>query len=239
MIRGLILVFCSVLLVSCDSNSEEKGAQIILKSIEVHGGQEGFRNLKSISFYKTTRLFSEDGSLESESLQKQSFQFQPNYLVNISWEEQDAKHQITYDRKEVVKMVNETIIKDAATIEKALQTALSAEYVFFQPFDLLNNDAQLSYAGTQMLRDSLKTSVVNVRYKNDTAESDIWNYYFDKEYRLVGASVEHNNRISLIENLEFQTHHGLLFNRHRKSYFVDSLLRKKYLRAEYFYEIIE
>ncbi|MFT4669337.1 MAG: hypothetical protein ACI9HJ_000909, partial [Ulvibacter sp.] len=53
------------------------------------------------------------------------------------------------------------------------------------------------------------------------------------------ASVKHNNRISLIENLEFQSYKGLLFNKVRKSYFVDSLFQKKQLRAEYRYDIIE
>jgi hypothetical protein len=54
---------------------------------------------------------------------------------------------------------------------------------------------------------------------------------------LVAASVQHNNQISLIENLDFQTHKGMLFNKVRKSYFVDSELGNKQLRAAYRYDI--
>jgi hypothetical protein len=90
-----------------------------------------------------------------------------------------------------------------------------------------------------MIRDSIETSVVAIKYEDDSPSSDSWRYYFDEKYRLVAASVKHNNRISLIENLEFQSYKGLLFNKVRKSYFVDSLFQKKQLRAEYRYDIIE
>ena len=90
-----------------------------------------------------------------------------------------------------------------------------------------------------MLRDSIETSVVAIKYKDDSPSSDAWRYYFDENYRLVAASVKHNNRISLIENLDFQTYKDMLFNKVRKSYFIDSLFQKKQLRAEYQYDIID
>ena len=90
-----------------------------------------------------------------------------------------------------------------------------------------------------MIGDSIETSIVAVRYENDTPSSDSWRYYFDENYRLLAASVKHNNRISFIDNLEFQTYKGILFNKVRKSYFVDSLFQNKQLRAAYHYDIIE
>ena len=192
-----------------------------------------------MSFSKTTRLYKEDGLLESETVQKQSFQLQPDYLLKIKWEQGLVNHEIIYDGITTLKKENDSVIEDSIEVEKAARTALAADYVFFQPFRLLDKDTQLSYKGIQTINDSIETSVVGVSYNDDIASSDTWKYYFDTEYRLVAASVAHDKRISLIENLDFQTYKGLLFNKHRKSYFVDSLLQKKYLRAEYFYNIIE
>jgi hypothetical protein len=95
----------------------------------------------------------------------------------------------------------------------------------------------LRYQGKQIIRDTIETSVVSVFYEGDVPSNDSWRYYFDKKYRLVAASVSHNNSISLIENLDFQTYKGILFHKVRKSYFVDSALGNKKLRAAYRYDI--
>ena len=235
----ITLISCLVLFLGCTKSASERGKKIVLNSIETHSGTETFQDLKSVSFVKTTRLFKEDGTLESETLQKQSFELNPEYKGTITWEECSVNHEIIYDRKKALKKVNYTVVVDSIELEKALKTALSADYVFFQPFKLLDRETELRYEGIQMIRDTIKTSVVGISYTDDTANSDSWKYYFDKKYHLVAVSVKHNNRISLIENLKFQNYKGILFNKHRKSYFVDSLLQKKYLRAEYFYDIIE
>lgn len=235
-ISFLAYVFCFF---SCSEGSSESGLEIVNNSIQKHGGHQAFQELESVSFNKTTRLFKEDGSLESETIQKQSFQLQPDYFLRIKWELDSVNYEIAHNRKTTLKKVNDSVVKDSIEIQKALKMALSAEYVFFQPFKLLEKDAQLNYKGNQMIRDSIETRVVSVGYKSDTMVSDSWKYYFDSEYCLIAASVAHNKRTSLIENLEFQRYKGILFNKHRQSYFVDSLLQKKYLRAEYFYDIIE
>ncbi len=233
------LLLCFSILFSCSNVTSENGIEIINKSIERHGGKEVFRELQSVSFSKTTRLYKEDGLLESETVQKQSFQLQPDYLLKIKWEQGSVIHEIIYNGITTLKKTNDSIVENSIEVEKATRTALAADYVFFQPFRLLDKDARLSYKGIQTINDSIETSVVGVSYNDDIASSDAWKYYFDTEFRLVAASVAHDKRISLIENLDFQTYKGVLFNKHRKSYFVDSLLQKKYLRAEYLYNIIE
>jgi hypothetical protein len=232
------LLICAVTCLSCSQITSESGVEIVNKSIEAHGGHELFRELEFIAFTKTTRLYKEDGTLESEAFQTQSFKLIPDYFLTIDWMEQQDKHQISYDRSTTIKRINNSNVEDLDAIENAKKLTLSAEYVFFQPFKLIDNKGQLSFEGMQMIRDTIKTSVVRVKYEDDSPSSDSWRYFFDEQYRLVAVSVKHNNRISLIENLDFQTYKGILFNKIRKSYFVDSLLQKKQLRAEYHYDII-
>jgi hypothetical protein len=234
-----LVLICTISFIGCSTITSDSGNDIVNKSIGTHGGFETFKELESVSFTKTTRLYKEDGSLESETFHKQSFKLIPDYFLTINWTENNNEHQINYDRNTVIKLVNNRKVEDEGVAEKALNSALSAEYVFFQPFKLIDEKGQLSYEGKQMLGDSIEVSVVAIKYKDDSPSSDSWRYYFDEDYRLVAASVKHNNRISLIENLNFQTYKGILFNKVRKSYFVDSAFQKKQLRAEYDYEIIE
>tara|TARA_R110000772_G_scaffold120399_2_gene226676 strand:- start:304 stop:1029 length:726 start_codon:yes stop_codon:yes gene_type:complete len=233
------LLICTICFLSCSTVTSESGKSIVNNSIETHGGYGAFQELESVSFSKTTRLYKEDGSLESETFQDQSFTLIPKYSMRIKWMDGNDQHQITYDRNTLIKLVNNEKIEDQGLIESALKLALSAEYVFFQPFKLIDDNGQLSYDGKQMVGDVIETSVVAIKYEDDSPSSDAWRYYFDDNYRLVAASVKHNNRISFIENLDFQTYKGILFNKVRKSYFVDSLFQKKQLRAEYRYDIID
>jgi len=238
MLRLGILIF-AINFLGCSTITSESGQYIVNRGIETHGGHRAFQELESVSFTKTTRLYKEDGSLESETFQEQFFTLIPEYSFIMKWMDGNDEHQITYDKNTLIKLVNNVIVENQGANEKALKLALSAEYVFFQPFKLIDDKGELSYEGKQMLRDSIETSVVAIKYKDDSPSSDAWRYYFDENYRLAAASVKHNNRISLIENLDFQTYKGILFNKVRKSYFIDSLFQKKQLRAEYQYDIID
>ncbi|MFT4575601.1 MAG: hypothetical protein ACI9SI_000511, partial [Polaribacter sp.] len=80
------------------------------------------------------------------------------------------------------------------------------------------------------------TYVIQVGYTNDTEISDKWFYYFEtKTYQLVATKVVHGARISMIKNVSYDKSTGLLFNHHRKSFFIKPSGEMDYLRAEYFY----
>ena len=225
------------LTLSCSQNAEE-AIVLVKKSIKAHGGQKNYDALKAVSFVKTTRLFLEDGSLESEVIQKQSFQLKPDYRVQIEWENGEDKHLIFYDGKTVIKTIDGKAIKDSIAVVKARNAAKAAAYVFFQPFELINENTHLAMEDDVELNDSTSVQTVSVKYEGDTENSDKWRYYFNDDNMLVANSVVLTDHNSLIENLEFQSISGLIFNKYRKSYRVDKQLKKKYLRAEYIYRIV-
>jgi len=193
----------------------------------------------AVSFVKTTRLFMEDGSLESEVVQKQSFQLIPDYRVQIQWEVGENRHLIFFDGKKIIKTVNGRVIEDSLEVIKARNAAKAAAYVFFQPFELINENTYLTMEDAVELNDSTSAQTISVAYKGDTENSDKWRYYFNDDDMLIANSVVLTDHNSLIENLEFQSVSGLIFNKYRKSYRVDGELIKKYLRAEYFYDDIK
>jgi len=227
-------LFMCLFLIACSNYSKEEGLAILKKSVRAHGGMKKFNKLNALSFNKVTRLFKEDGSLEQEIVQKQSFQLHPVFLAKIEWEKNGTAHEVFYDGSEVIKTINGQMISDSLKLVTATNLAKAASFVFFQPFKLLKDETMLMLEGEIDLNDSTDVSVVSVKFPNDES-TDRWRFYFNDDNLLVANSVAHGETISLIENLELQDVHGLLFNKHRKSFYVDDLLNKKYLRAEYFY----
>ncbi len=226
------------LLLCCSGKTENEAKELVEKSIKAHGGQKTYENLKAISFLKTSRLFLEDGSLESEVVQNQSFQLKPDYRVQIEWVRNGNNHVIFYDGKKAIKTIDGQVLKDSLEVVKAENAAKAAAYVFFQPFELLNENTVLTMEANTELNDSTLAQTVSVKYQGDDNKSDKWRYYFNDDDLLIANSVVLADHKSLIENLEFQKITGLIFNKYRKSYRVDNSLNKKYLRAEYFYDDI-
>jgi len=236
---GCFFLVLTVLFLSCAERIEETGNSIVEKSIEAHGGWDAYHALEQITFDKTTRLFKEDGSLESEQIQRQDFRLQPNFLLRMSWKKDALEHVIFYDQMNAEVFEDSMEVKTPKRIESAKKIGTSAVYVLFQPFKLISDRAQLVYVGETNLFDSLKVKEVTVHYPNEATTTDLWSYYFDDVYQLVAAKVIHQDRISLILNTSFQNYNELLFNKTRTSYFVDSLGRKKYARAIYQYNILK
>ena len=109
--------------------------------------------------------------------------------------------------------------------------------MFWQPYKLYDKNTLLKYIGNINLLDSISVYAIEIAYLNQKSQ-DKWTYFFDVNNFLLRASqVNHKNRVSLIinENLESKT--GLFLNKRRKSYFLDSQGRIKYLRADYNYKI--
>ncbi|GAB5399028.1 MAG: hypothetical protein Aureis2KO_06130 [Aureisphaera sp.] len=223
-----------VLLYGCANEAEPTPEEIIAKSVVAHGGQEAMANLDAIEIRKITKLFDATGYLESQDRQYQTFTFKPSYTTKIHGIWDGAVREISYDGSKVFVSVNDSVVTDQSVLEQSLKTIQSAEFVFMQPFKLKDANAQMEYTGKRILFDSVPVSEVKVVYPGS---EDIWWFYFDEEDRCVANRVLHNDRYSLIENLEFQNYQGLLLHKHRKSYFVDSLLNKQQLRAEYFYDL--
>ena len=132
---------------------------------------------------------------------------------------------------------NNQMVLDSKEVAQAYDNTKGALYVFWQPYKLIDSNARLDYVGLVTLLDSISVHSVKVSYPLDPA-ADVWNYYFNEEnFMLEATEVNHDGRISLIINESVEDKTGLFLNKTRKSYFVDSLGKIKYLRAAYKYTI--
>ncbi|MEL7119446.1 MAG: hypothetical protein AAFO07_08400 [Bacteroidota bacterium] len=76
----------------------------------------------------------------------------------------------------------------------------------------------------------------NADEHDNHSTTDTWKYYFDQTAGKILANwVKTSNHFSMVENLTFERVEGILFNKIRKSYRVDSLNNHFFLRADYNY----
>jgi len=247
--RSCLLFGLAIITLSCGHNPNNqhsetesdipanKATEIVQRSIEKHGGWDDWDNTNSISYKKTIILFDSTGAVESRITQIHRYQLKPDLRGTIEWMSNSDSIRIVFADGEATKHVNNYEELDPASRESALNTVLSSFYVLFQPFKLMDVGTTLEYLGENQLENGINVNVIQPSYTGAEKGDDRWWYYFDKETnQLVANMVNHGDSFSYIINLEYDTLTSLVFNAHRKSFFVDSLRNIKYLRAEYFYE---
>ena len=228
-------VLLSLLLFNCKQEEKLTSRQIVERSIEAHGGLKNWSSLKQLSFDKETTLFNADGSIEIKTEQFQLFRMQPTLFGKIEWESNGDDISIIYEDEKVSKIINDSIITSVAELEKAKSRFFAAQYVVFQPFELLNEGAELIYSNPIEL-EGRKTYAITIKYANDTEDSNKWTYYIDANtFKVIANKVELTDHTSWVENLTLDTATDFKFNAHRKSYRLNEAEEKTYLRAEYFY----
>lgn len=231
--------FISLLIVvfGCKKETKITAQHIVEKAVEHHGGLENWRNIKTLSFNKATTLFLEDGSIERQLNQRQTFHLSPELKGTIQDLNFQGTHAYEYDNGNFNRTANDSVwqIKDQKEIDALNYSFFAAHYVTCQPFELLSEKASLTLSGETEVNGK-RCYVVDVTYEGDSENADKWTYIFDAEtYELVANKVELTDHTSWIENLTFDTTTGLKFNAHRKSYRFNEAGEKTYLRAEYFY----
>lgn len=232
----LLLLVGSLLVLSCNG-PYSKGKQQIESGIAAHGGAEAYQALHALKVVKTIRLFEASGTLESETRQFQVLRPLPGAGSSIGWKSEQGLVRVTDHGGEFQYTLNDSLHIGPEWKEKVRSTIDGAKFVLFQPFKLKADGIRLQQVGDRELEGFGNVRMYRLYFQEPTF--DRWYFYFDNEDRLVANEVVHEDRRSLIENLEFQEFQGLLLHKHRKSYYVDSLHQERVLRAEYFYEYPE
>ncbi|MEQ9590945.1 MAG: hypothetical protein RLN86_00010 [Cyclobacteriaceae bacterium] len=231
-----------ILIAFYSCNRAKQGAELeelsaatrfVNRSIEAHGGMDAWRRINAISYLKTTILYDSSGTEESKIVQRHNFRLKPEIEGTISWTSDSDSVKIVYEGGQGLQYSNGAA--DSTSTASATNTVLASLYVLFQPFKLLDEGTQLELIESVNVWDK-KVNQIRPIYNGAKEGDDQWLFCFDSENDLLISNiVNHNGRISFIENLAFDSTTELLLHQHRKSYFVDSTFTSKYLRAEYYY----
>jgi hypothetical protein len=235
-IRYLSILF-SLFICSCTNERQTKNfaLELVENSIEAHGGMEKWQAIRELTYTKNTRLLLPNGELESEIGQIHNYSLRPELTGTIEWSPTDSIDiRIDYNSISATRFINGSL--DSAAIGKVENEFMAAYFTLCQPFKLLDAGTELEYLGKDTLEDGKEVEKVMVTYPN-AEKSDRWWYFFDPvSYRVVANMVDHGRGYSYIRNLEYDDSTGIVFNRARNSYTVDSARNILYLRATYLNE---
>lgn len=229
----LLILIGGMICLSCSPGEDQKSMELLKKSIAAHGGLSEWEELEAIHFSKKTVLFDEEGLVEEELDQRIEFQLKPNYAGKIAWSKDSIVHVLEFDGEKINYQMAGNQLQNTDFLSLKKQELDAALYVVGMPWKLMEDQsAKLIYKGVRETALG-QVEVIEVDYGPG---SDRWWYYFDTETHLmVGNEVQLKDHRSLIENLDFKTVNGMTFYGARKSYRIDSLGQKLYLRAAYQY----
>ncbi|WP_299894176.1 DUF6503 family protein [uncultured Aquimarina sp.] len=238
-IKLIPVLYITILNLQC-CKKELDPEKIVLKSIEAHGGIDKWKSAKELSYVKTTILYDSLGSVEQKTIQTHKNIFGAKLTAEMKWIEDSISKIVLLKNDNISIYFNGVEQKELKLKEKYRSAITGANYVIWQPFKLLDEGLHLSYEGADVVDNKSVYTVKVIYFKEDGSPDNIWWYYFDQRtYKLLSTMVHHGDTYSYIENTKYETVTGLSLNKERKSYRVDSLRNKKFLRADYFYEILE
>ena len=211
---------------------------ILEKSIARSGGWEKYQKIDSIFYKKRTVLFDSLGNVESDVAQFHKYQLKPYLAMSISWQDGGEKHEIVYKENKAKKLVDNKIIEADETA--LVRTCMSANYVLFMPFKLLDPGVELMYKGIAQLPNGKDVHVVAANYdpgeNQNHSTTDNWEYYFSKDnFDFVANMVDHGDYFALIYNDKYTMANGLRFNAFRPSFRVNSEREYLWKRGEFYY----
>jgi len=235
--RLLLAFLLTALIFSCSQSSEKQGQELLQKSIEAHQLPKKWDDISNIKFKKWTRLLDENGVVESESEQWVEFRLKPYFEAKLTWTKDSVLHVVNFNGSKTSYQMGANPIQNEGFLKTKRAEIEAAYFVFAQPWNLLDEKANLTYQGQKILENGKLIESIRVDYGPD---SDVWWFYFDPfSYRLIANELHAKDHKSRIENTSYDESSGVLLAKERKSYRIDDSGEKVFLRAEYLYSDYE
>ena len=133
-------------LIGCTSTTAEK---ILSQAKEAHGGSR-YQKLKQIEYEKISWRLSEQGDTLSTQMEKHQIDFEKG-ASQIFWIEDSVQWQAQKKQHQTTLLKDGVAVVDSALLTKTSRKLDAAQFVFWQPFRLLDSNPQLRYQGIQTL----------------------------------------------------------------------------------------
>ncbi|MEP2937645.1 MAG: hypothetical protein ABJM06_09955 [Gilvibacter sp.] len=232
-IKGLLIATCFIMVfVSCSSPT---GEEIVLNSLDFHGGLDRWEQMDRLTYTKHTILYNSDGTTEIDITAQYEHLLLPSVSHTKIWTQADSINSFTISGNQVKDRSN---FKDLESYNKAKTDIDGAFYVIQQPYKFLEDKDKLEYTGQDKLDDSTKVNIVKMQYYNEDGSKDNtwWLYFNNTTNRLEGYMVRHDSTYAYIRNHTYEDKTGLSLCETRTSYRVDSLRNIQYVRGRYRYD---
>lgn len=237
------LFFILLNMSSCTSPQQQESTtaknsaqQLLEKTVAAHGGLERFSKLKTLHYKKDFTLYDAEGQTEKTFKQVHSYDYvQKQFSISSIQGADTIVSSLNAGQYSRTKN-GQAAEASSSSIEKSMNSAF---YVLGVPFNLHDAGVELSQE-ENILVDGKEYLLLSAHYNSDAhanhSSSEPWQFYIDKKDNLIRKNwVQSSDHINVVENLSFEEVGGLLLHQKRRSYRVDSLRTKLFLRAEYHY----
>ncbi len=223
------------------TSKEVTASKVVENAILTAGTNEKWKNIASLAYTKKSKLLLENGEIESEVTQRHHYELRPHKSIRITWVVQQDSFRIVHNDSVSQKFKNGSLIEEGDAVKTSVNSAL---YVIGMPFKLLDKGTVLRYEGLKTLNAIDTVHTINATYEpkkhQNHSTQDEWWYHFDKDNgALLSSMVYHEPTYALIENAATIKIKGLSFPERRKSYRCDEFGKKRFLRAEFWYDDYE
>lgn len=236
--RIIIRLLLFVFIFSSCSTQDQMVNDLLSKSLSAHGGFGNYSNLKDLHYRKTTYTVNTSNTITDTLKQTISH---PRYdATYLQYSSKGSDIAVFHSDNEFTLNIDGKLIRDNGLIEEHRSMVDGAKFVFFQPFKLKDQAAQISYQSIREL--ALPGGAKNVHHLQVTYKesSDVWHFFIDtNSYQLVANAVKHNDKMSLITNDAMQWYKGLLVHQKRTSYLSNNDFILLHPQAFYDYEMIK
>lgn len=222
-----------------DKNQSNEAERLLESGIEGVGGWDAWTALDTIKFFKTTKLYLEDGGLEDSTYQFHTYIMYPQMKGQYQWLEGDLEYLVKYEDGKVTKTKNGENQKLSNEEEEKLRLGfLGAQFVMCLPFKLkdpgvtleVNKESEIGGKKARVLKASYDT-----KNANHTKSHDWWHYFDPHTYEYLGYKVYHAPTHAKVQNVKTTQINGVTFPTYRKTYRVDDNDKELFLRAEFWY----
>lgn len=177
---------------------DDSARAIIDRAIAYAGGEEQWRQKKTLSFDKTSISYDSAGRVVRELRQHFDYRMQPGFRAKVTYMLHDTAITLLHDGQQARKLYNGVVSQEQKDIDGAWNACFGSQFVLCMPFKLKDPGIKAEYVGMVTLNDSTPAQVVKTSYREGAGSNPghVWYYYFEPGTgRLLANSLnwEHNN----------------------------------------------
>ena len=179
------------------------------------------------------RSLKESGAVESESEQWVEFRLKPYFEAKLTWTKDSILHVVNFNGSKTSYQMGENSIQNDGFLKAKKAEIDAAYFAFAQPWNLLDENTDLSYEGRKTLEDGNSVESIRISFMSRLDEN--WIYIDSVSAKVVALEQHSAGKKRLIETISYDESTGLLLAKQQKNYMIDEEGKTQFLQAEYLY----
>ena len=229
--KPLLSLLFSLFFFSCTPSSEKQAQELVEKSIEAHQLSKNWEDVTNIKFKRVIRSLKESGAVESESEQWVEFRLKPYFEAKLTWTKDSILHVVNFNGSKTSYQMGENSIQNDGFLKAKKAEIDAAYFAFAQPWNLLDENTDLSYEGRKTLEDGNSVESIRISFMSRLDEN--WIYIDSVSAKVVALEQHSAGKKRLIETISYDESTGLLLAKQQKNYMIEG--KTQFLQAEYLY----